>query len=110
MLVESMRTFKGSVAYLAVEGRDSAGESRRCCSRASPAERSIATLTVEGRSMRGRFSFVLPQSVVAVESSIAEYATGAHSIKIVVNMARISETRWTSQVRRGGGEPTCHSF
>ena len=108
MLVESMPTFKGSVARLAVEGwgmrspEDAAPEH-------PPTERSIATLTV-GRSMRGRFSFVLPQSVVAVESSIAEYATGVHSIKIVANMARISETRWTSQVRRGGGEPTCHSF
>lgn len=70
-----------------------------------PTDRSISTLTV-GRSMRGRFSFVLPQNVVAVESSIAEYATGAHSVKIVVNTAHISETRWTSQVRHGGGEPT----
>jgi hypothetical protein len=49
-------------------------------------------------------------SLVAVESSIVEYATALIASRPVVNAAHVSETRWTSQVRRGGGEPTCHSF
>jgi hypothetical protein len=55
------------------------------------AKMTVACCTVEG--MRRCVSFVLLQSLVAVESSIAEYATGAHSVKIVVNTAHISETR-----------------
>ena len=46
---------------------------------ADVAEMAVACCTIEG--MRGRVSFVLLQSLVAVERSVAEYATGAHSVK-----------------------------
>ena len=54
---------------------------------ANVAETTVACCTVEG--MRGRVSFVLLQSLIAVERSVAEHATGAHSVKSVVNKAHV---------------------
>jgi hypothetical protein len=53
------------------------------------AKMTVACCTVEG--MRGRVSFMLLQSLVAVERSVAENATGAHSVKRVVNTAHVPE-------------------
>ena len=72
---------------------------------ANVAETTVACCTVEG--MRGRVSFVLLQSLIAVERSVAEYTTEAHSVKSVVNTAHVrSHDR---HIRFSVEAESCHS-
>jgi hypothetical protein len=48
------------------------------------AEVTVASSTVEG--VRGRLSFVLVQAFVAIERSIAENTTGAHSVEVFITV------------------------